>query len=242
MTNDPFPHPEIVDDYIGDLKSFALGCSNITHEILNVLSDNLQLPSDKTFGSYHRSTSPSPSIVRLLKYAAKPAPEPGAVVAPIVPHTPHTDLGTITLLFADSPGLQILPDGTDTWLDIEPKPGLIVNFGDALSLLTGGYFRSILHRVASRQGKGMGERYSIAYMQRPENHTPMCPLPSPVLTDMSLQNGEKDGNEAEAMTCAQWINKKFGALRGNFDVSHDQSVVSGGRKFVPGWQAQAVAS
>lgn len=238
LTDDPFPRPEIVNDYMEDLNNFALGCSNIVHVILGVLSDSLDLANGEKFESYHRSSFPSPSIVRLLKYAAGPPGSPGADVAPSVPHTPHTDLGTITLLFADSPGLQILPDGTDTWLDIEPKPGLIVNFGDALSLLTGGYFRSVLHRVASRQGKRMGERYSIAYMQRPEDHTPMRPLPSPLLANTSPVRSEKV--EAESLTCAQWIDRKFGALRGNFDVNNDQSVVSGGRLFVPGWKSQAV--
>ncbi|MCV2361292.1 isopenicillin N synthase family oxygenase [Paucibacter sp. TC2R-5] len=61
----------------------------------------------------------------------------------------HKDSGCLTLLQQDAcGGLQIKNDGR--WIDVPPQPDtLVVNLGEVLEMLTGGYLRATLHRVVS---------------------------------------------------------------------------------------------
>lgn len=185
------------------LRNFTLTCLEIARYIFGSLSDSLDLPDSHSFEKFHRPDTPAPDILRLLKYA--PSSEGDSEFR--VPQTPHTDLGSLTMLFADSPGLQIKPDGCDDWLYIMPKQNhAVVNLGDAMSLWTRGLFRSVLHRVASLPGKGMNERYSLAFLMRPENQAPIVPL----LGSSGLPIAGEEG----VLTSEYWIKAKFGILRG----------------------------
>lgn len=78
------------------------------------------------------------------------------------------------MLFNTIGGLQVLPPGlTDVeqnWRWVCPKPGCaIVNLGDALVQWSGGVLHSNLHRVVSVNR----ERYSFAYVLKPNNEAPM---------------------------------------------------------------------
>jgi len=64
--------------------------------------------------------------------------------------SPHTDWGWITLIMQqeDVTGLELWHD--EEWHPIPPVRGsLLVNIGDYVSLLTGGRFKSPLHRVTT---------------------------------------------------------------------------------------------
>jgi isopenicillin N synthase-like dioxygenase len=60
----------------------------------------------------------------------------------------HTDLGSITCLFRQPiAALQILNSGNQ-WKWVKPQDATItINICDALAALTGGYFKSSIHRV-----------------------------------------------------------------------------------------------
>jgi isopenicillin N synthase-like dioxygenase len=70
----------------------------------------------------------------------------------------HSDYGFITILWQDgSGGLQVKPKGCsfrkDFWIDAQPVENtFVINLGDALEHLTGGYLTSTPHRVIQRQG------------------------------------------------------------------------------------------
>ena len=97
--------------------------------LLSSLSSSLKLPPNASLADLHRGDAPSPDILRLLHYIAQPVSNTG------VPQTPHTDLGSLTLLFTKTPGLQVLlPHSTD-WAFVVPKRGCaVVNIGDGMSL------------------------------------------------------------------------------------------------------------
>lgn len=184
------------------LKQLNTKCLSLARSILNILSDDLLLPehSTSTLEYLHGLSQSIPegssmNIVRLLKYPCS------ADVAFHIPQAPHTDIGSLTFLFADTPGLQILPPGSREWLYVQPRPGMIlVHVGDVLNILSNSRYQNILHRVSSLPGQGMHERYSLAFLLRPTRSASMMPL---------KVSGELD----REYTCEEWVAMKFGALR-----------------------------
>jgi isopenicillin N synthase-like dioxygenase len=72
----------------------------------------------------------------------------------------HTDIQCLTLLWQDSPGLQVL-SSNDEWLDARPIPGtLVVNIADFMQRLSNNTFKSTVHRVYNRQA---ASRYSMPF-------------------------------------------------------------------------------
>lgn len=96
-----------------------------------------------------------------------------------------------------------------------------MNIGDCVSLMTGGLLKSALHRVGPVEGRAMPERYSMAYLMRPEDSTVLRVLDSPFIPRPVI-------NE-DAVTSGEWIRKKFKALRGSKDVGNFDQILTGGR-------------
>lgn len=142
------------------LKAYMLAMQEATASIHDALSRALGLQVGRRLEEFHRPDRASPCILRLLKYHPQPAEERGAS------GTPHTDLGSLTILFTKQPGLQVLRKGCDKWEYVEPRAGhAIMNIGDGMSLLTNGLLHSSLHRVAPPPGQAMTTRYSFASTQ-----------------------------------------------------------------------------
>ena len=205
-----FIHPPLVDTYMPTLQTFSLAVSTALTEILTSLSSILMLlPSDSLENS-HRPYLASPDVIRLLRYAPQPLSERGSS------HLAHTDLGSLTFLFTRQWGLQVL--GAGEWKWVEPRAGYaIVNLGDCLSLLTNSLLKSCTHRVGPLPGRPMEERYSFAYLLRPQDETVMRAVRSPLVGMAEVAQGEEKEKEEEEeeFTCAEWIQRKFGALRAN---------------------------
>lgn len=213
LSNKSFPRPPLLDTNSDILHQFALNSLKIANVIFTILSASLQLSSSQLLEDFHRPGIPAPHVIRLLRYAAST----DTCQEFSVPQPPHTDLGSLTILFANSPGLQIKPDGCDDWLYVKPKKDhAIVNFGDAMSIWTGGFFRSVLHRVASLPGAGMAERYSFAFLMRPENQAPMA----------SFVGDAVPAEKENTLTCEDWIKAKFGILRG-YDNKDRNGILTG---------------
>ncbi len=87
----------------------------------------------------------------------------------------HTDYGLLTLLAQDEQGgLQVESGGQ--WIDAPPiENALVCNLGDMLDRLTGGWYRSNLHRVRNSSGHG---RLSFPLFFDPGFDEELVPLPS----------------------------------------------------------------
>ncbi|KAI9805949.1 MAG: hypothetical protein M1825_000563 [Sarcosagium campestre] len=221
MGFEEFAHPAVIDQYWQTLQDFNSNMHVVIKAILSSLSTSLELAPDGRFEDFHRPHVPSPDIVRLLKYHAQPIEERGAA------HTPHTDLGSLTILFTKQPGLQILAPGADHWAWVQPKAGYaVVNLGDGMSKLTNRYLHSCLHRVAPLPDRAMETRYSLAYLLRAEDRTPMTGLKSPWIP-------LADPDE-EVVTSGEWIGRKFSALRlGTHETKTAGSVLTGQKHELP---------
>ncbi|QDS77150.1 hypothetical protein FKW77_001377 [Venturia effusa] len=91
----------------------------------------------------------------------------------------HTDATALTLLFNQTSGLQILPaeaQTDDEWLWVRPLPGhVIVNVGDAMSILSNQQFKSNRHRVVRPWGQeAQLKRFSVLNTLRPDDDATMA--------------------------------------------------------------------
>ncbi|KAL4797196.1 hypothetical protein BDV19DRAFT_359095 [Aspergillus venezuelensis] len=218
--NKNFPRPAVIDKHMSTLQEYTRLVNTAKTIILASLSTSLCLPQNNNLVTCHRPDEPSPDIIRLLKYHAQVITERGAL------HTPHTDLGSLTFLFARQPGLQILAPNSEQWTWVEPREDCaIVNLGDMMALLTNGYLKSCLHRVGPLPGQAMPERYSFAYLARAENWTPMTGLRSPLIPAAD--------DSKEVLTSGDWIKKKFGSLRLESRREEQDWVLTGKREALP---------
>ena len=150
----------IFDDFVAT-SNFLL------KTILDCISDSLSLKGLERLDTYHRDDSASESTLYCLHYP--PAP---AIQRKDVGQNMHTDIGTLTLLFAMQWGLQVLSPTSNSWEYVEPRPGhAIINVGDTLRFLSKRRLRSALHRVLPIEGLQNGDRYSIAYFLRAGDNT-----------------------------------------------------------------------
>lgn len=221
LTDEAFPCPRPVAENRAIVRAFMSTCAGYARVIFQILSDALSLQPHERFECFHRPSQPSADLVRLLKYHAHRVEK----ALPYVPQVPHTDLGSLTFLFAPSPGLQVFRAETDDWAYVQPRAGhAVVNLGDSLSMLTGGFLRSSLHRVGPLPGADMPERYSFAFLMRPENQTILRPVQSPMIVVPPNASPESQPD----CTSGEWIARKFGVLRAgrNQDSMKDDWVLT----------------
>lgn len=123
----------------------------------------------------------------------------------------HTDIGTLTILWAPQWGLQAFAPGRATWEYIEPRPGkIIVNVGDTLRFLSGRRFKSALHRVLPVGGVQHEDRYSTSYFLRANDST-----------EFEDSNGQ--GSDAKS-----WYLQKYQMYEMPHEIQKQRTVLSGG--------------
>jgi isopenicillin N synthase-like dioxygenase len=145
----------------------------------------------------------------------------------------HTDIGSLTILFNITGGLQLLNPGADprdesSWMYVQPVPGCAtVNLGDAMVEWSAGIPRSNMHRVTFAPGEqGNVPRYSLAYLVRPYGDAAMKRLAG----EGSLIPGLEQGEEDNGFTAREWEVQKSIALRSGRDCARSR----GGREVMVG--------
>lgn len=128
----------------------------------------------------------------------------------------HTDWGTFTFLFSQPiSALQILDNhGQWKWVQYLPN-ALVVNVGEALELLTGGFFKATIHRVVKPPvDQVTKKRVGVIYFSRPVNEVPLQPLDSPLLRRV----GRDQPLDPVVYTMPEYLNaRKHGYKRLDFD-------------------------
>jgi len=130
------------------------------------------------------------SSLRLIHYPMHDNPSTGEEDGMEVQHggnvvgkcnEPHTDIDALTLLFSSQPGLQLWYK--NRWLPIPVShDSLVVNCGDMLEHLTGGRYKSGIHRVICPKG---ADRYSMPFFGHFLPQTPIVPLAHLGASDLS---------------------------------------------------------
>ena len=201
------PSPAVIDESMSTLRSYT----ELAHSVITTILDRLDGPLDLprgTLANLHHFMEPAGNQTRVLKYPPQPAGDRCTALVPAI--VPHTDFGSITLLFNQLGGLQVLPPHeTTAWKFVRPIPGhAIVNLGDAMVKLTRGLLRSNLHRVIYAPGaQAEYTRFSLAYLARPQDTTIMRGLEgSSVIPQLA------EGEVEEDVTIKDWMIRRTQAL------------------------------
>ena len=128
-----------------------------------------------------------------------------------VGHNKHTDIGTLTLLFSEQYGLQVLSPENDKWQFVQPKSeNAVINVEDSLRFLSGQRFTSCVHCVIPIAETQQGHRYSIAYFLRAEDDA--------IFVD---SHGQK-------ISARDWHDGKYEVFRQTHDQQERDSILTGG--------------
>ncbi|KAI6083532.1 putative oxidoreductase [Hypoxylon rubiginosum] len=218
----PLSNPPCIEQSRLALKSYMEQAHSIVRLICATLDSQLRLPSG-TLASLQPLDKPSGTALRLLRYLPQPTADRRTSLLG------HTDIGSLTILFNITGGLQLLAPGTDptdeaNWRYVKPVPGCaIVNLGDAMVEWSAGVLRSNMHRVTYAPGaQGQTPRYSHAYLVRPQAEAPMKRLAGGDSLIPELEQGE----EENTMNAKEWEAHKAVAIRQGRDNARSR----GGRE------------
>ncbi|KAK4939898.1 hypothetical protein LTR10_019857 [Elasticomyces elasticus] len=149
------------------VENFKHKCHDLVVKLLECFALSLNLPDRKFFSSAHREDAGNGNALRMLMYPGRTTPEDmsgrGSRMAP------HTDSGSVTLLFQRAAGLEVMsPAGQ--W------DCILVNLGDALSFWSGGLLKATLHRVTFDGVPFDHERQTMAYFGAASPETVLQPI------------------------------------------------------------------
>jgi len=168
---------------------------------LRILALGLELPEDSLV-KRHNFDATGQSSVRFMKYYPRTDEEEARTNN--VWLKGHTDFGSITILWSQPvAGLQILsPEGKWLWVR-HIDNALVINSGDALQFLSGGYYKPTIHRVvqppADQRNYG---RLGVFYFCQPDDDLRLVPFDdSPVLKRVGINRLCED---EVAPTMQQW--------------------------------------
>ncbi|XP_050365839.1 gibberellin 3-beta-dioxygenase 1-like [Argentina anserina] len=162
---------KIMDDYQKQMKALIEQLIHIILKSLNINSEQLNWLKSQ-YSDHDTSTTPGTAL-QLNSYP--PCPNPNRVMG----LAQHRDTSLITILQAQTSGLQIFRDDVG-WIPVQPVRGaLTVNIGDFLHILSNGRFVNVLHRVLVNPV----QRFSMAYFYAPPSDFVVSPLLSKTLSD-----------------------------------------------------------
>ncbi|KAJ9605438.1 hypothetical protein H2200_010095 [Cladophialophora chaetospira] len=193
-------HPQVVLDRFEELKSFMKSCHKIIYTITASLGQSLGLP-EGLLESLHKLEQPSVDQARVT---CAPPIKPAETIT----LGEHTDFGSVTVLFNQLGGLQVLAPNKRDWEYVRPRPECaVINLGDSLIKLLDGRLYSAVHRVVAPPGEqGDLMRHSVVYFSRPNSSVKLRDLfqyPS----EEDVANLEKSSGEP-LLNAADWVKQR----------------------------------
>ncbi|OAX32942.1 Clavaminate synthase-like protein [Rhizopogon vinicolor AM-OR11-026] len=192
-------HPEALLPLLPEIDKFCkFNHFHVLNNILRLIARSLELPED-TLVNKHNWDAPSETAVRFLKYF--PSTEEGATDHLL---QGHTDFGTVTVLWSQPvAGLQIQTrEGEWRWI-CHMDNALVINVGDGIEFLTGGYYKATIHRVVQPvEDQRQYTRLGVIYFGRADDDVKLMPMAeSPVLQREGI---ERRWDDNQAPTMERW--------------------------------------
>ncbi|KAH8077494.1 Clavaminate synthase-like protein [Cristinia sonorae] len=184
-------HPNALQPYLPELEEFIkYNHFNILHPLLRLLALGMNI-DEETFIPLHNFDRVGETFLRFMKY--HPRSEDDEAKTKNVWLKGHTDFGTVSILWSQPVvALQILcPDEKWRYVNYIPN-ALVINAGDALEFLTGGFYRATIHRVVQPPESQRGyPRLGVFYFGMPDDDVKLSPLPdAPEWVDRRFKNEE----------------------------------------------------
>ena len=196
--------PEVLSTNLVEFQNYMNSAHYILLTLMSKLSIAAGVKGDNRFELLHTPELPSKTSLLCLHYPPEGESGNGQ-------HNSHTDAGTLTLLFVDSPGLQVLAPETNTWEYVAVKPGhAIINVADTLRFASKKRFRSVLYRVVPPTGRQVTHRYATAYFLRAGDQTVI------------------EGLDGEKVTAQEWFDKKYDSFKKTLRQQDSHPVATGG--------------
>ncbi len=144
--------------------------------LLRALSVALGQPADH----FADAVDPPEVLLKLIRYVTPPDDEDTQELGDVSARQgvgAHRDTGFLSFVHQDDVGgLQVERDGR--LIDVPSVPGaFVVNIGEMLQLISGGYFKATVHQVVSPPPGT--ERYSVAYFFNPRLEADLVPVKLP---------------------------------------------------------------
>ncbi|CAK7904090.1 hypothetical protein CAAN3_07S01860 [[Candida] anglica] len=206
-------YPELVLHYLPEIVHYFRTLHNVVLKKLTILCDIiLELPEGYIWKNYYEVIdgdlyNSGQGFGRMMLYEPMNKEDEKKVDNHWL--RGHSDSGGFTLLTSQPIlSLQIRDYFTGEWKFVGHRPGgLIVNVGDAMEFLTGGYFKAAIHRVISPpEDQRAFRRLVLIYFSGPKFSSVLDPdaLNSPKLKRLGISKPE----EWDTITCGEWDNVK----------------------------------
>jgi len=158
------------------VEAFKHKCHQLVIQLLECFAIAMGLSDRHYFAAAHQEDAGNGNSLRMLMYPARTEKPPAAEVGTRM--ATHTDSGSVTLLFQQAAGLEVLsPGGGEEWVKAPCiKDCILVNLGDALSFWSGTQLKATLHRVTFDGLPYDQERQSMAYFGAANPDTVLQPI------------------------------------------------------------------
>ncbi|KAI3404490.2 hypothetical protein KGF56_002682 [Candida oxycetoniae] len=226
-------YPEIVKDHLKEIAEYYRFLHGDTlKKICNLADIVLELPEGFLYDKFYSVKdndfdSSGGGAGRFMLYEAMDIEDQKKVDNTWL--RGHSDSGGFTFITSQPIlSLQIRDYYTGEWNYVGHAPnGLIVNIGDAMEFITGGYFKSSIHRVVAPPDDQSGyKRLVLIYFSKPKNTSILDPeaINSPKLNRL----GYIKPKEWEKINFNAWNNQKsrlFGKKAINDTTSEEPRLV-----------------
>ncbi|KAH6720567.1 gibberellin 2-oxidase [Leptodontidium sp. MPI-SDFR-AT-0119] len=210
-------HPAIIRPHMNEIYDVMTFIRvNILKKLLTLVAMILEVPEEEVWATHSEGGSKTEYIRYML---CEPRSKEESEKYRDIFLSGHTDWGTWTFLFSQPiSALQVLDhnDGRYKWVEHVPK-ALIINFGEALELLTGGLFKATIHRVVQPpMDQRHLKRIGVIYFARPCDDRRLEPIEnSPLLQRMGADKHIED----RVFCMADYLDaRKHGYKRIEFDL------------------------
>ncbi|EHY55602.1 hypothetical protein HRR83_007816 [Exophiala dermatitidis] len=210
-------HPPVLRPHLEEIyQVMHFIRASILKKLLTLVAMILEVPEEVVLATHAEGGSKTEYIRYML--CAPRSKEESAKYRDIF-LSGHTDWGTWTFLFSQPiAALQVLDHRDQKYKYVEHLPkALVVNFGEALELLTGGLFKATIHRVVEpREDQRHLNRIGVIYFARPCDDRQLVPIEnSPLLQRLGADKPVDD----RVFCMADYLDaRKHGYKRIEFDI------------------------
>lgn len=198
------PHPQVVWDRREELETYMRACHRVVETLVRALGKELGLDPELLPG-LHQVDRPSCCQARVTH--APPVDED------VIALGEHTDFGSVTVLFNQLGGLQVLAPGSQEWVYVKPRPECaVINLGDAFVKMVDGRLKSAVHRVVGPPGvQARSERHSAVYFSRPNSDVLLKSVFEKDPAKATTDDGEKlmNADEWVAQRAKNWNSANY---------------------------------